>query len=43
MIDSACGLARREGYAVSGDYVAIAAGMPFGVVGTTNFLHIAKA
>ena len=43
MITTACTIARREGLAKAGDHVVIAAGMPFGVVGSTNFLHIAKA
>ena len=43
MVARACSLARQEGFAVHGDIVLIAAGMPFGTVGTTNFLHIAKA
>jgi pyruvate kinase len=43
MVDKACAIARTEGFAKSGDPIAIAAGMPFGVVGSTNFLHIAKA
>ena len=43
MVLSACSLARHEGFAEPGEVVLIAAGMPFGTVGTTNFLHIAKA
>ncbi len=43
MVARACSLARKEGFAERGDIVLIAAGMPFGTVGTTNFLHIAKA
>ena len=42
MTARACAAARRESFAASGDIVAIASGMPFGVPGTTNFLHIAK-
>ncbi|WP_418320668.1 pyruvate kinase [Piscinibacter sakaiensis] len=43
MIETACAIARDETLASSGDHVVVAAGMPFGVVGSTNFLHIAKA
>jgi pyruvate kinase len=43
MVETACAVARREGYAKSGDIVVIAAGMPFGTAGTTNLLHIARA
>jgi pyruvate kinase len=42
MVTQACAMARRESFAEAGDIVVIASGMPFGVVGTTNFLHIAK-
>jgi pyruvate kinase len=43
MVAQASSLARSEGFASAGDTVLVAAGMPFGMVGTTNFLHIAKA
>ncbi|BDB29643.1 pyruvate kinase (plasmid) [Cupriavidus sp. P-10] len=43
MVNQACAMARREAFAEAGDTIAIASGMPFGVAGTTNFLHIAKA
>ena len=43
MVTRACSLARQQGFAAPGDVVLIAAGMPFGTVGTTNFLHIARA
>jgi pyruvate kinase len=43
MVSQACAIARRESFARPGDIVVIASGMPFGVAGTTNFLHIAKA
>jgi pyruvate kinase len=43
MVNQACAAARAEGYAQPGDIVLVSAGMPFGVAGTTNFLHIAKA
>jgi len=42
MTDLACGSALREGFAKSGDYVVIAAGVPFGMSGTTNMLRIAR-
>jgi pyruvate kinase len=43
MVNQACAAARAEGHARPGDIVLVSAGMPFGVAGTTNFLHIAKA
>lgn len=43
MVARACSLARDQGFAEEGDNVLVAAGMPFGTAGTTNFLHIAKA
>ena len=43
MSDYACDTARREGFARAGDIVVIAAGMPFGVAGTTNLLKIMAA
>jgi pyruvate kinase len=43
MVTQACAMTRREGFARAGDVIVIASGMPFGVAGTTNFLHIAKA
>lgn len=42
MVTAACRIALDEGFAVSGDHVAIAAGMPFGEPGTTNLLRIAQ-
>ena len=42
MVERAGTVARAEGFAVAGDTVVIAAGMPFGSAGTTNLLHIAK-
>jgi pyruvate kinase len=42
MADLACKAAIREGFAQPGDNVVIAAGVPFGVPGTTNLLRIAK-
>jgi len=43
MVAKACAMARQESCAGPGDFVVIASGMPFGVAGTTNFLHIARA
>jgi pyruvate kinase len=43
MITRACALARNNGLAAADQIVLIASGMPFGVAGTTNSLHIAKA
>jgi len=42
MTDMACRAALHEGFADAGDYVVIAAGVPFGHSGTTNLLRIAK-
>jgi pyruvate kinase len=42
MTDLACRAALQEGFAAAGDYVVIAAGVPFGHSGTTNLLRIAK-
>jgi pyruvate kinase len=42
MVETACVLARNEGYAAAGELIVIAAGMPFGTAGTTNLLHIAR-
>lgn len=41
MTDLACRTALQEGFAKAGDYVVIAAGVPFGRAGTTNMLRIA--
>jgi pyruvate kinase len=38
----ACSAALREGFAEAGDYIVIAAGVPFGIAGTTNLLRIAR-
>ena len=35
------GIALRDGFAVDGQPLVIAAGMPFGIAGTTNLLRIA--
>jgi pyruvate kinase len=43
IVDYACEVVAREGLAAPGDIIAIAAGMPFGVPGTTtNLLRIAR-
>jgi pyruvate kinase len=42
VVDRACDVAQREGFGLPGEMVAIAAGMPFGVAGTTNLLRIAQ-
>jgi pyruvate kinase len=42
MIEDACATALAEGFGREGDLVAIAAGLPFRVAGTTNLLHIAR-
>jgi pyruvate kinase len=42
IVDDACAAAAREGLAGPGDIVAIAAGQPFGVAGSTNLLRIAR-
>jgi len=42
MTDLACRAALHEGFAAVGDYVVIAAGVPFGQSGSTNLLRIAK-
>ncbi len=41
VIDAAKNIATREGFAVSGEAIIIAAGIPFGISGTTNSLHVA--
>jgi pyruvate kinase len=42
MTDLACRSALQQGFAATGDYIIIAAGVPFGHAGTTNLLRIAK-
>jgi pyruvate kinase len=37
----ACDIARREGFAETGQTIVAIAGMPFGTSGTTNLLRIA--
>lgn len=41
MVDRACQIARREGFAQPKDRIAITAGVPLGTPGTTNMLRIA--
>jgi pyruvate kinase len=41
LTDIACAVARREGFAASGQTLVAIAGMPFGESGTTNLLRIA--
>lgn len=40
--DLACATTRSEGFGEAGETIVISAGMPFGVSGTTNLLHIAQ-
>lgn len=42
MVDKACETALYEEFAWPGDTIVIAAGMPFGVTGTTNLFRIAQ-
>ena len=42
IVEHACETVRDEGLAGPGDIIAIAAGMPFGVAGTTNLLQIER-
>jgi pyruvate kinase len=42
MVDLACAAVAERGAAGTGDIIAIAAGMPFGVAGTTNLLRIER-
>jgi pyruvate kinase len=42
IVEHACNIVRDEGLAGSGDIIAMAAGMPFGVAGTTNLLRIER-
>jgi len=42
MVDLACAAVAARGAASPGDIIAIAAGMPFGVAGTTNLLRIER-
>ena len=42
MVSAATWIAQREGFALPGQQVTIAAGMPFGEAGSTNLLRIAE-
>jgi len=41
MVDRACRIAFREGFAKGGQRVIVVAGVPFGTPGATNMLRIA--
>ena len=41
IVEDACTVSVREGLAKTGDTIAIAGGMPFGIAGSTNLLRIA--
>ena len=41
MVDKACRIAAKEGFAKPGQMIVITAGVPFGTPGTTNLLRIA--
>jgi pyruvate kinase len=41
MVNRACGIASREGFAAPGQRIIITAGVPFGTPGATNLLRIA--
>jgi pyruvate kinase len=43
MTTVACEVARREGFAQSGQIIVAIAGVPFGHAGTTNVMRIATA
>jgi pyruvate kinase len=43
MTEVACEVARREGFAESGQTIVAIAGIPFGRAGTTNLMRIATA
>jgi pyruvate kinase len=42
MIECACRIACTEGFANAGNDVVVVAGLPFGLSGTTNLLHVAR-
>ena len=42
IVDNACAIVTREGFARSGDTIAVTGGMPFGISGGTNLLRIAQ-
>jgi pyruvate kinase len=41
MVEQACKIAAREGFAKTGERILIAAGVPIGIPGTTNMIRIA--
>jgi pyruvate kinase len=41
MVDRACTLARRDGFAEPGERIIITAGLPLGTPGATNMLRMA--
>ena len=41
MVQKACGIAQREGFAKTGERIIITAGVPLGIPGTTNMIRIA--
>ena len=43
VVERACNTARDEGFAAPGNIIAITAGTPFNVSGTTNLLKLAVA
>jgi pyruvate kinase len=42
MIACACNTAVADGFAKAGDDIVVVAGLPFGLSGTTNLLHVAQ-
>ena len=42
MVEKACRIAYKEGFAVPGEQVIISAGIPLGIPGATNMLRIAS-
>ena len=42
IVDNACAIVTREGFAKPGDTIAVTGGMPFGISGRTNLLRIAQ-
>ncbi len=42
IVDNACAIVTREGFARPGDTIAVTGGMPFGISGRTNLLRIAQ-
>ena len=41
MVERACRIAYREGFAAAGQRVIVVAGVPFGTPGTTNMIRVA--